>query len=432
MLLFAFALSDAAWRVVLLFALGVAPYAAPPEAIGSRTPLVASVRLAILLGIALALTLTVRRAGRRRPRLAVLAAATLALVPITAFVCAGERGPLARGAWVAAPLVWATIATALGGPLAARVARGADARGARRAAIGLFGLGAALGAASLALAAPMLGSRDALWTRALAMNPGDEHAARAVALRARERGEQGPALQIFASCRAARPSSCICAEGFAEDATDLGKYEGARAALDATITCTATARRLALTAEALVGTRAFDEGLRQADLALAQSPDEARAVYARGWATYLKGNPGAARADAKRAVELGRGVPARMLYAMLLISAGELDAAATELHAVLAAQPSSAQATYDLALIAQKKNQYRDAREGYLRALKLDPQMADARYNLVVLTRDLGATLEAQHHVDEFVAAYPNDPRILALRMLVATPPPRRALTVGN
>jgi len=32
-----------------------------------------------------------------------------------------------------------------------------------------------------------------------------------------------------------------------------------------------------------------------------------------------------------------------------------------------------------------------DAREGYLRALAMDPKMVDARYNLAVLTQGVGA-----------------------------------------
>jgi hypothetical protein len=40
--------------------------------------------------------------------------------------------------------------------------------------------------------------------------------------------------------------------------------------------------------------------------------------------------------------------------------------------------------------------------------------------------------MEAQHHLDEFATAYPDDPRITSLRQLVATPPTRAAMTVGN
>ncbi len=427
-----FALSDAAWRVVLLYALGVAPYAAPPEGVGARTPVVAAVRFAIFVAIALALTIVVRRAGARHPRLALLAALSLVGVPIAAFVFAGDRGPLARGAWVATPLVWCTIAAALGGPAAARLSRGAGERVARRTAVGLVAVGLTLGAASIALAAPQLMSRDALWTRAMAINPGDENAARAIALRARGRGDAHGSYDTFAACLRLKPKNCGCAEGLAEDATDLGRHLDARTALDATVTCPPTAHRMALTAEALVGTRALDEGIREADLALAQSPDDARATYARAWGTYLKGNGTSARADAKRAVELGRGTQARLLYGLLLYVAGDLDLASAEFQAILASEPNNVQATYDSALVAQKKSQYREAREGYLRTLKLEPSMADARYNLVVLTQGLGATMEAQHHLDEFVAAYPNDPRATSLRQLLTAPPPRRAVTLGN
>jgi Flp pilus assembly protein TadD len=99
---------------------------------------------------------------------------------------------------------------------------------------------------------------------------------------------------------------------------------------------------------------------------------------------------------------------------------------------MLAESPDDAHAVYDLALVADRRQQYHDAREGYLRALRLDPQMADARYNLAVLTFSRGAVQEAQHDADEFAARYPNDPRILPLRRMLASPPPRTAMTMGQ
>ncbi len=430
--MFLYALSDAGWRAVLALAAGFSPYSVPPEAIGARTPLVAAVRLAILVGVALGVSLAVRRLGSRSPRTALLCALALLAVPIAAAYFSGDRGPLLRGAWITTPLVWTAIAAVLGGPLAARLTRSVSTLAARRVAIGLTTAGLAMGAASFALAYPALSSRDAMWSQALANNPGDENAARAVAVRERSQGNTRAAFETFATCRRLRPKSCTCAEGAADQALDLGRYYDAREALDATVTCERSGRRMALTAEALIGTRELEAGLREAELALGQNRDEPHAVYARAWGAYLKGGPSTARADAKRAVDLGRGTPARLLYGLLLFNAGDLDLASAEFQAILAAEPDNVQATYDAALVAQKKNQYRDAREGYLRALKLDPTLSDARYNLAVLTYAQGATMEAQHHVDEFAAAYPSDPRIAALRQILATPPPRRALTVGD
>src|ERR1700733_7718757 len=206
------ALSDASWRATLLFALGLAPYAAPVEGVGAKTPLVAAVRLAIFLAIAIGLTLVVRRGGARYPRLAVAAAALLLPVPIVSVVFRGDAGPLARGAWIATPLVWLTIAAALDGPLAVRLARGASRLPARNWSKGLALAALVAGAASLVVAAPSLGPRDRLWARAFAMNPGDPDAALAVAASARARGDVAAAYGALAACVRARPKSCVCAE----------------------------------------------------------------------------------------------------------------------------------------------------------------------------------------------------------------------------
>lgn len=292
--------------------------------------------------------------------------------------------------------------------------------------------GLVAGVLSIGFAAPRWTSRDVMWSQALAINPGDEAAAIAVANKLRSHGDPSAAISVLKACLRTNTRACDCASGVAENAVDIGRYADARSSLESTVTCSGSARRLALMAEALIGTRALDEGLREAELALSQDELEAHALYARAWARELKGDVANARNDAKRAVELGRGTPARLLYGVLLFNAGELDLAAEQFQNVASADPASVQAVYDLALIAQRRDQYREAREGYLRTLRMDPNLSDARYNLVVLTHDHGATLEAQHHVDEFAKAYPNDPRIATLRGILATAPARNALTIGK
>jgi tetratricopeptide (TPR) repeat protein len=86
------------------------------------------------------------------------------------------------------------------------------------------------------------------------------------------------------------------------------------------------------------------------------------------------------------------------------------------------ASESEARALYDQALVAQRQARYRDAREGYLRALAVDPRMADARYNLAVLTHAAGADDEARHDLEALTAAAPDDPRIPGLRASLAKP----------
>jgi Flp pilus assembly protein TadD len=209
----------------------------------------------------------------------------------------------------------------------------------------------------------------------------------------------------------------------ASDAIDLGRYPDARRVLDASDACPRTTRRMGIDAESLVGTPGtMDEGLREAARVLDRTPDEPHALFARAWGTVLQGRSLDALGDAQRAVALGRGVPAELLYGLILFQDNDLGGADAQVAHVLTEDPASVQATYDHALVADRQQRYHDAREGYLHALALDPTNAEARYNLVVLTHAHGATLEAQHHVDEFAAKHPNDARLITLRQIVATP----------
>jgi len=84
--------------------------------------------------------------------------------------------------------------------------------------------------------------------------------------------------------------------------------------------------------------------------------------------------------------------------------------------------PDNPRVAFDMGVVAQSEGHYREAREAYLHALALDPTMADARYNLVVLTHSIKADDEARHHLDELAAISPGDPRIPAMRAALAKP----------
>src|SRR5207244_1821534 len=137
-----------------------------------------------------------------------------------------------------------------------------------------------------------------------------------------------------------------------------------------------------------------DGGVALATALLQKKSDQPHALYARGWAQWLRGDAAGARPWVVRAVEAGRGLPADVLLGTLLFQDGDLDGATRAFKDALALDPMNARATYDLALIAHKRGQYHDAREGYLQALKLDPKYLEARYNLVLLTHANGAEAE--------------------------------------
>ncbi len=417
-------LSDAAWRAVVLLVQALAPWAAPVEATPASGWGAALGRLVVVAVVYVVATRAVRRAGERYPGAAALGALALLAAPIVSAAVSGERGPLARGVWVMAPVVWAALAAIVAGPVADRVA----AKGGKRFVLGAVVV--AIGVGSVAAARGRIGSRDAMWASALAADPGDAAAAIAVAKAKAKMGQRAAGFEVLVGCVHARPGSCACAEEAAAEAIDEGKYRDARIFLDASDVCPRTAHRVGLVAEALIGTSALDDGEREAERAIERDASEAHGVYARAWATSLRGRAMDARADAERAVALGRGIPAELLLGTILYGAGDLAGADAQFQHVLAEDPRSEQATYDRALIADRQSRYHDAREGYLRALQIEPKNADARYNLVLLTQAQGATLEAKHHFEMFVASYPADPRIAELREKLAAPVAKKAMTV--
>jgi hypothetical protein len=128
---------------------------------------------------------------------------------------------------------------------------------------------------------------------------------------------------------------------------------------------------------------------------------------------------------------LNRRVRISLSLGVVIVLVGAVVLFALRRRSSAALDGESPQQVLQQAVVAQQRGQYHDAREGYLHALRLDPTLSDARYDLAVLTYSRGALLESQHHVDAFAASFPADPRIADLRKMLATPPPRQPLTVG-
>src|SRR4051794_34667193 len=93
------AFCDAAWRVVLLIGLALAPYATPVDATPSASATTAVGRLAAFIAVALALTMIVRRSVVRWKPLAFATSATMLSAAIASVVFKDDNGPLARGVW---------------------------------------------------------------------------------------------------------------------------------------------------------------------------------------------------------------------------------------------------------------------------------------------------------------------------------------------
>jgi tetratricopeptide (TPR) repeat protein len=89
------------------------------------------------------------------------------------------------------------------------------------------------------------------------------------------------------------------------------------------------------------------------------------------------------------------------------------------------ADPKGSDAVFNMAVLHQRRNSYDLARQGYLKALALNPTHLDARYNLVLLTLGAGAGDEARHHYTKLTAsAGASDPRVVRLADRFAVPAP--------
>lgn len=151
---------------------------------------------------------------------------------------------------------------------------------------------------------------------------------------------------------------------------------------------------------------------------------EAERAYAQALELEAAGRYEEARVAVEQAIAGGAGRNAQLLAAKLAILRDDLDAAARLLEP-LAASGADAPALFNLGLVAQKRNQYNAARSRYLAALKADPTLHQARYNLALLTAQAGATEEARHHATKFIELVPNDPLAAELRLrILADPPP--------
>lgn len=184
---------------------------------------------------------------------------------------------------------------------------------------------------------------------------------------------------------------------------------------------------LALPAPGTVDAARFQAALADAEAvvhaALEKLPDDATLLGAKAILLERAGKPAEALEIAKRAVDAGAGRDAKLLFAALMIGTGDLDGAEPVLKELAIESPDDPEVVYDLGLIADRKNRYNEAREAYLKALKLRPELKDARYNLAVLTKRYGFAEEAKSHARRFREAFPQDPRGAELAVLTGLSP---------
>lgn len=366
--------------------------------------------------IVLVLTLLVvgAWAASRRAWPVVVASVVLCLgLALGAARFVGAQGPLGRGALLVTPaLAWwlATTVQAvfasrlpplLGRPIAAVAV-----------AVVLTGLVGAAGWDRLA-------TRDAQWRAVLAQSPGHELAATTVADSFEKQGNAADALGVIEACARANGAACSCVGRAVAASLSRGKVTAARAFFaGAAPACQAGAA--GLEAELL----AQEGKLTAAVAAAARAPkDDPHALYALGLARLAAGDHAAALDLGTRAEAAGGGTAARLLVGSAQLAAGDLPGALATFLRAKAADPASAVVVYHLGLVGDRQGKYRDARENYLAALRLDAGLAEARYALAVLTARNGALAEAKNHLEKFRALAPSDPRLPALEALVSGSP---------
>lgn len=116
---------------------------------------------------------------------------------------------------------------------------------------------------------------------------------------------------------------------------------------------------------------------------------------------------------------------ARRVECLALLEAAEHQRAWECFAPLLKQAPDDPGTVFEAARAAQYANKYRGAREGFLKALRLDPRHVEARYRLVQLTHAIGANPEAKNHLKKLEQiARVDDPRLAQARQLLAAAAP--------
>lgn len=431
-------------RVAYLLALtlvpkGLSPEPAPAENLLFDAALAAVALAALLLG-AVKLKNELDTIAARIGASLIWLAAAIALIAAAHYQ--GENGPLASGVfWPALPL-WAGLAT-LASSAAERWLAGSFKN--RRSMAVVLVLGA--GSFQYMHGAAFLSSPEKMWKETLRKDAANEAALRAIVQPLLRKYRYDDAKKLAERCLAVQADACGCLEMRAQIALRRlsDRCFGAPPDICA---CVDPQSAAAIRAQSL------DTALADAQAALNACPDRAMSHAVMAEVLVLRGDIETAQTHASQAVEHnGRLGYARYVHALSLQGKGDYEQAIAELLVAkkltgsrdvkillgalymlsdkldeadailkpLAAEGSNdAIAGYNLALIADRRGKYNEARNGYLTTLRIDPCYQSARYNLVHLTWKAGIKEEAEHHARKFVElAGPADPMVSKLSTLI-------------
>jgi tetratricopeptide (TPR) repeat protein len=250
----------------------------------------------------------------------------------------------------------------------------------------------------------------------------------AKSLDARQRRHQAQVLRALC-----KHQDCECVEAAAHAGLDVDAGREVLGLLAAARTCSFP-DLAGVRAEALVRAGSGEEGRSQASALLKRNDRDAHALCAVGLGAYQEGTWPAAAELMDRAVKAGAGDGARELLGLARYHLNDLAGARSAFQGILATEPHDLDATYNLALVAQKQDRYGEARKLYLTVLRANPKHRQARYNLALLAHSIGAQEEAQHNLALLEQAAPEDPMVQRLRDALARPPDRKGqvLTLGS
>ena len=414
-------LANYLYRALYLLGLAIAPRLLSPDPAAPKS--VALALLVPLLGLGALLAgayVLKKRLDSREARVAAaLIWVSVAASIGTAIYFTGPEAPLARGAAPLALVVWpalaATAAALAGGYLGSNFKHKRSAAAALVLAGGLFVHGDARS---------KMGDRAFMWKTALDRDPANEAAFEQVMRQLVGQGKLGEASKRADACVKVSPDACTCLVArltLAQRKRDLAG--AADAGAEAVKACPNVTAARAAYAEVLAANGKLDEALAEADAAVALNDDPGRAHVARAFVLRKAGKTKEADEETQKATSAAGGRDAALALASIKINAGDLDGAESLLRPLLAANAQDSDVVYNLALVADKRGKYNDARNGYLAALKSNPTFKEARYNLAMLTWRRGVVDEAKNHARKFAELSPNDPAAASLLQMVGETP---------
>ncbi len=245
------------------------------------------------------------------------------------------------------------------------------------------------------------------------------------ALAAFNAGSRADGMAAVAAIAKAHPGFATASGIFASMQRTIGNLPGAIATLEDLVQRNIADQSVMLVlAGYLQEQGALDRSAALLHAIVAAHPDYAEAYNSLGVVSSRQGRHPEARAAFRRVLELDpTSTEAYENLGVDEFGAGELDAAATDLLHALALNPNLPGAHNALAAVYMRQGRQVDAIAAWKTAVRLDPRLFDALYNLGVALEEAGRKDEARPYLVRFVDEAPHDrygPDIVKLKRILA------------